>query len=648
MLAVILVVVYLSRASRARTIEDNVAAARNTIAQYKTLRTYYTEHVAKKVAKSKALKIGYDHTEKENTIPLPATVIHDLSERFSQEEGGLRLKLYSNYPFPHRRDRKLDDFAYEAMGFFRSHPNEVFIRIAPIGGEESVRIAVADKMTAATCVECHNNHPLSPKTDWALGDVRGVLEVSTPIGRQLSQNGQMIRNASLMILGSALVILMLIVLIMRFTTKGIRQTARVLEGVATGELNHRLQVNSQDEVGKLAIAVNQALEAVKQNAETQRVHQVEAEKRHTQELTGKVNGVLSVVSAAAEGDLTLSMPIRGTDAIGQIAESLEAFFGNLRENVATMARNANALANSSAELSTDSTRMSADAEDTASQAKVTSVASEQVSRNVQTVAAGIEQMTASIKEIAKSASEAARVATQAVKSAESTNRTIAKLRDSSSEIGKVIKVITSIAKQTNLLALNATIEAARAGEAGKGFAVVANEVKELAQETAVATEDISRMVEAIQDDTQGADHAIQEISVVINRINDISNTIASAVEQQTATTNEISRNVSEVSRAAGAIAQNISAVGQAAERTTEGASQTQQASDSLSRMSWELQQLVTQFKYEEESVGSQLDCAPSLGDKAPATKDLRSQHGTGDKVSRLKKGRDHARAVSRG
>src|SRR6185503_20057343 len=174
-----------------------------------------------------------------------------------------------------------------------------------------------------------------------------------------------------------------------------------------------------------------------------------------------------------------------------------------------------------------------------------SAAAEQVSRSTQSVATSTEQMAASIKEIAKNASESAHVAGQAVRMAETTNATVEKLGASAIEIGKVIKVITSIAQQTNLLALNATIEAARAGEAGKGFAVVANEVKELAKETAVATEDIGRSIESIQTDTEDAVTAIGQITLIIAQISDISTAIASAVEQQAATTNEMGRNVTE-------------------------------------------------------------------------------------------------------
>jgi len=250
------------------------------------------------------------------------------------------------------------------------------------------------------------------------------------------------------------------------------------------------------------------------------------------------------------------------------------------------------LSESASQLTALSQQLGANAEETAAQANVVSAASEEVSTNVQTVATGAEEMSASIREIAKNASEAARVAQSAVKLAESTNQTVAKLGDSSADVGKVIKVITSIAQQTNLLALNATIEAARAGEAGKGFAVVANEVKELAKETAKATEDISQKIEAIQADTRGAVQAIGQIADVIHQINDISNTIASAVEEQTATTNEITRNVTEAARGSAEIAHNITGVAQAAKSTTEGATDILQASSLLAKLAADLQALV--------------------------------------------------------
>ena len=189
------------------------------------------------------------------------------------------------------------------------------------------------------------------------------------------------------------------------------------------------------------------------------------------------------------------------------------------------------------------------------------------------------------------------MADQAVSFTNDANLTMAKLGESSAQIGNVVKVITSIAQQTNLLALNATIEAARAGEVGKGFAVVANEVKELAKETAKATEDISRKIETIQIDTHAAVEAISKISSIIKEINHSQSTIAAAVEEQSATTNEIGKNVAQAAKGGIEISENINGVAQAAKDTAEGASNNQLAAEELSRMAAELQKIVSQFVY---------------------------------------------------
>ena len=281
----------------------------------------------------------------------------------------------------------------------------------------------------------------------------------------------------------------------------------------------------------------------------------------------------------------------------KIVEGINRTLEMVVEPLKITAQNASTLASSSEELTAVSQQMAGNAEETATQANVVSAASEEVSKNVASVASASEEMQASIREIAKNANESARVAKNAVNVAHSTNETVKKLGESSQEIGNVIKVITSIAQQTNLLALNATIEAARAGEAGKGFAVVANEVKELAKQTAKATEDIGRKIEAIQGDTKGAVTAIEEISNIINQVNDISNSIASAVEEQTVTTNEIGHSVTEAAKGVGDIAKNIGGVALAAKNTTQGANDTQKASAELSHMAAQLQKVVSRFTF---------------------------------------------------
>jgi methyl-accepting chemotaxis protein len=330
-----------------------------------------------------------------------------------------------------------------------------------------------------------------------------------------------------------------------------------------------------------------------------------------------IQALLVQAEAIAAGDMTRDdLTVRSHDELGDLTAAINKMSGSLKRMIHAISENSVQVATASEELSATSQQITANSEETSAQAKVVSDATTQVNQNLQTVATGAEEMGASIKEIAKNATEAAKVATSAVKVAQTTTATVSKLGESSTEIGQVIKVITSIAQQTNLLALNATIEAARAGEAGKGFAVVANEVKELAKETAKATEDISRKIEAIQTDTKEAVDAIATISDVINQINGISNTIATAVEEQNATTNEMARNVSEAALGSEEITSNIAGVAQAAESTSRGASDTQKAARQLVETSTELRRLVEQFKINKNGNGS--PAGPSSPNKSMA------------------------------
>jgi methyl-accepting chemotaxis protein len=314
-------------------------------------------------------------------------------------------------------------------------------------------------------------------------------------------------------------------------------------------------------------------------------------------ISGATQSLLVQAEAIAAGDLTRNdLNVRSHDELGDLTIAVNKMSTSLKRMILAIEENAVRVATASEELNATSQQITANSVETSAQADAVSKAARQVDQNLQTVASGAEEMGANVKKIAKNAYDAAMVTNSAVKVAETTTATVSKLGDSSTEIGQVIKVITSIAQQTNLLALNATIEAARAGEAGKGFAVVANEVKELAKETAKATEDISAKIEAIQTDTKAAVDAIATISGIINQINDISNTIATAVEEQNATTNEMSRNVNEAAQGSGEITSNIAGVAEAAQSTTRGASETQKASQQLVETSAELRRLVEQFK----------------------------------------------------
>ena len=305
------------------------------------------------------------------------------------------------------------------------------------------------------------------------------------------------------------------------------------------------------------------------------------------------------VEMLKRGDLRTRIVIRSKDEVGMMGiafnEMLERLCGVMQK-----IRNASdQLDRSSEELTRSSHTLTTAAGEASAQATVVAAACEQVSGNVQTVASGAEEMTASIHEIAKNSNGAVAVASDAMSAATSTNDLISKLGQSSQEIGEVVKVITSIAQQTNLLALNATIEAARAGEAGKGFAVVAGEVKELAKETAKATEAIGGKIETIQVDTKNAVEAIEKISSIICQINDLQNSTAGAVEEQSATTNEMSRNVSEAAKGSYEIAENIIKVADLASDTSKTATDTLNTAQEIARLSRDLHDLIAQFKFDQ-------------------------------------------------
>jgi len=316
-----------------------------------------------------------------------------------------------------------------------------------------------------------------------------------------------------------------------------------------------------------------------------------------QSITRPLLRVRTALQAMADGDLTVGAAVTGKDEVAQMAAALDQAQSNMRRVVSSVAGSANSVAAAAEQMSATSSTMATSAERSAGQAHSVSQAAASVSENVSSVAKGTQEMGLSIREIAQNATLAAEVAGKAVAVAEATTAQVGKLGESSAEIGNVIKVITAIAEQTNLLALNATIEAARAGESGKGFAVVASEVKDLAQETARATDDIARRVQAIQTDTTGAVTAIGEISSVIAEINDYQATIASAVEEQTATTEEMSRSVAAAADGAGDIATNITGLADATRVSTEGIGQSRQAVVELSSMAHHLQSLVSHFRY---------------------------------------------------
>jgi methyl-accepting chemotaxis protein len=413
-------------------------------------------------------------------------------------------------------------------------------------------------MSAQSCIDCHNTNPLSPKTDWKIGDVRGVLEVDSVLDRQIADGTALSRSIVAGAAAIGLALLLILLVVTRSVIQPLRAMTDRMSKLAAKDFAVELPgLGRRDEIGEMARAV-EVFRTSGLEVERMRAEQAARETRATHE--------------------------RKT-GMHKLAEAFEAVVGNIVDSVSSASTNLEATAGALART----------AETTQQLTGTVAAASEEASANVHSAAEAAGHMSSSVDHISRHVQESSSIADEAVEQAKKTDARIVKLSDAANRIGDVVKLINDVAEQTNLLALNATIEAARAGEAGKGFAVVAHEVKALATQTAKATGEIATQIAAMQAATKESVGAIKEIDSTVTRISEIARTIAAAVEEQGTATEGIALNVREAARGTAELTASIADVNRGASETGAASAQVFASAQSLSRESSRLKVEVGRF-----------------------------------------------------
>lgn len=598
----ILVGLYVIKAKNTR--EAGLSTAESIASQIKSMRSFYTKEIAPR-AKQAGMELNYDYDQRESVLPLPATFTHALGDQIAKDQPGMQVRLYSRYPYPHRAaSETYNDFEKEALDRLEQDPETPIYELVRIEDRLSLRYGIADRMVSEGCVSCHNSHPESPKTDWKLGDVRGVIEVVVPVDEVEASIAKSATTLGLgVIAGFAFLLVMVLWMLRRVVLRPIDALQKATEAVSEGDLSIEMKAASNDEIGDLAHSFNgmvgniretsEALQEEKAGVEAKVEEALKESAAQQQYLDQSVVTMLDGMKRFADGDLTVHLEPKRDDNIGHLYQGFNTAVANLRHLCSQVKETVRSTAQAVTQITSNTEALAAGTQEQSAQAGEVAAAVEEMAQTIIQNADNAGQTAAAAASNGQVAQEGGQIVQQTVEKIRQiadvvgqSAETVERLGESSAAIGEIVAVINDIADQTNLLALNAAIEAARAGDQGRGFAVVADEVRKLAERTTGATKQIAEMINTIQAETsqavQAMNHGREEVADGIKLADDagealhriVSETqgvvdmvdhIAAANQQQSLASEEISRSVEAISTISTESAQGVMDIARSSE-----------------------------------------------------------------------------------